>query len=106
MIAKQHKTENGTVLAVVDEKLAGKKFEEGRLQLDLSADFYNGEKVSEEELLQLMKSAYIINITGKKSVEIAIRNNFIEKDAIIVIAGIPHAQCVILRSESFYTRRL
>lgn len=99
MIAKEHEAENGIVLSIVDDELLGKKFEEGKFQLDLSSEFYLGEKKSEEELVELMKSSYIINIVGKKSVEFALKNKFIEPNAILVVSGIPHAECIILRSE-------
>lgn len=44
MIVKMHKTQdNRIVLAVCDNDLLDKKFEEGKMQLDLTSYFYKGE---------------------------------------------------------------
>jgi hypothetical protein len=99
MIAKEHEAENGIILSIVDDEILGKKFEQGKFQLDLSAEFYCGEKKSEDEIIEMMRRAYIINIAGKKSVDFALKNNFIAQKAILTISGIPHAECIILRSE-------
>ena len=50
MIVKIHKTrDRRKIIAVCDENLIGKRFEEREMQLDLSSDFYNGELMNEEE---------------------------------------------------------
>ena len=100
MIVKKHKTINGQIiLAVCDSNLAGKKFIEGDLQLDLSSDFYKGEEVNEEKIKELLKQAYIVNLAGKKCVGFALKLGIVEESHIIKIGGIPHAQCVIIRGE-------
>lgn len=97
MIAKIHKTPDGKmVLAVCDSDLLGKKFEAKNMQLDLSSDFFKGKEVSEEELLELMKKAYIININGKKCIKIALKAKVIEKDNIISVDGVKHAESIIV----------
>ena len=54
MLVKVHKnTEGQILLAICDDDLIGKKFEEGNLQLDLSSDFYKGEEKSEDEIMDL-----------------------------------------------------
>ena len=100
MIVKEHKTRDGRLmLAVCDSELKGKKFYEGELQLDLSSDFYNGEEKPEEFIVELFKMAYIVNLAGEKAVSLGIKEKIIEKDHIIKVDGIPHAQCVIVRGE-------
>jgi hypothetical protein len=42
MYVKIHKTENKDIVAVCDEDLLGKKFEEKELILDVSEEFYKG----------------------------------------------------------------
>ena len=85
------------ILAICDPELLGKKFTQDDFQLDLTGDFYNGEEKSEEELKELLKDAYIINAVGKKCIDYLLKNNLIEKEKIITIDNIPHAQCVIVR---------
>lgn len=94
MIAKKHQTSNGLLLAICDEDILGKKFEEGKLQLDLSSSFYKGDNVSEEHVSEMLKAARIINLSGKKSVSLAIKLGIVDEDNVIWIAGMPHAQAV------------
>ena len=98
MIAKIHKTHEGKfVLAVCDSDIIGKCYEEGEKQLDLSCDFYKGKEKTEEEVILLMKKVNIVNLCGNKSVQIGVKAGLIDKDNIIKISGIPHAEGVILR---------
>ena len=43
------------VVAVCDSELVGKKFEEGKMQLDVRENFYNGEEVDEEKLMEILQ---------------------------------------------------
>lgn len=96
MILKEHKTPDGRlVVALCDDDLLGKKFEEGKLCLDLSGDFYKGEEKEENEVLDSLKDACAINAVGKKAVDFLIKNNFVDKEKVIYVLGIPHAQCVL-----------
>lgn len=99
MIARQHKTNRGLIVALCDKKLLGKKFSEGDAIIDLSADFYKGEEVSEETALKICKKAYLVNAAGEKSVRLLLSNGFLEEKNIICIAKIPFAQCMILENE-------
>ncbi len=93
MIVSQKKTENGLLVVVTDSNLIGKKFEEGKLHLDLTKDFYKGEEMNEEDLTILLQNARHIHLTGEKTVSIAKKLGLVEK--IIVIDGVQHAQAVV-----------
>jgi len=95
MIVKKHLNDGRLVLAVCDSGLLGKKFAEGNRQLDLTSSFYKGEEVDEKEIERLMKEAYMINLVGEKSVKLGIKSKLIDKDCVIVIAKIPHAQILM-----------
>ena len=92
MYVKLHKSEDKFILAVCDENLIGKKFEEKGLRLDVSDNFYKGEKMNENQTLNMMNKADILNIVGEKSIQLASKNNIISKKNIIKIRGILHAQ--------------
>ena len=96
MIVKKHVNEGRLILAVCDSELIGKKFTEGNRQLDLASNFYKGEETKGKDVQELMKQAYMINLVGKKSVDLALKNKYIEKENIIIIAKIPHAQASFL----------
>jgi len=96
MIAKVHKKDEKTVVAVCDDELLGKKFEEGNLQLDLSSDFYKGNKLSDKEIGDLVRNADAVNLVGERAVALGIAEGIIEQKHIIKIKGIPHAQATIV----------
>ncbi|MEA2036560.1 MAG: DUF424 family protein [Nanoarchaeota archaeon] len=95
MIVKAHKTPDGRVmLAICDNELIGKKFEERNLQLDLTSNFYKGEEKNEEEIRLLLKEAHIVNVVGEKSIVFLIKEGIVNKDNIIRVQDIPHAQAI------------
>lgn len=97
MYTKLHEG-SSKVLAVCDEDLVGKKFEEGELFLDVNVEFYKGEKKNKGEVLELLREDTIpnINVVGKNSVDVAIEAGRINKENVLVIGGVPHAQSLIL----------
>jgi hypothetical protein len=97
MLAKKHITaDKRLILAVCDKELIGKKFLEKERILDLTVDFYKGEELPEKQLSHLMKSAYLINIAGEKSVDFAKKLELVDDGSIIIIEKIPHAQVLIV----------
>lgn len=82
------------VIAICDENLIGKTFKDNNLVLKIDEWFYKGDKKKKEEVAKIMKEAENLNIVGKESIEIALEIHIIEKDSILVIKGVPHAQVV------------
>lgn len=95
MIVKKHKTaDNRLILSLCDEKLLGKIFSQGDLQLDLTSDFFKGEKMDEEKINLFLKQAFVINAVGEKSVDFCYKAGIFNKENINKIECIPHAQIV------------
>jgi len=85
-----------TIVAVADDDLIGKKFEEGGLQLDVKENFYKSEKkFSEKEALEIiqdmMKEDATFNIVGEKSIRVALKSGVIDEETIRKVDGIPFA---------------
>ena len=96
MIVKVHKTQEGKkIVAVCDEELIGKKLKEKNIQLDLSSEFYNGEKKSEEDILKLFDDAYIVNLVGKKAVNLGKKVGLVLESDAIYVQKIPHIQAIL-----------
>jgi len=96
MIVNIHKTQDGKkIVAVCDEDLIGKRFKEGNIQLDLSSDFYKGEKKNEEEIKKMFDDAYIVNMVGEKSVDLGKKAGIILEDNVLYVQKIPHAQAIL-----------
>ena len=100
MLVKLHKNqENRTVAAVCDSDIAGKKYEEGEKQLDLTSDFYAGQETDEQHTGDIIRNADIVNLVGEKSVQCGINEEVIDEDKVQKIAGIPYAQAIIAHED-------
>ena len=91
---KVYKRGNDLLIGACDEELLGKKFEEGKLQIEVNKDFYDGERISPEALKKYLVDATIANLVGEKTIKCAIELGLVDPDCIIKIKGIPHAQMV------------
>lgn len=80
---------DAALVNICDADLIGKTLEEGKLKMHISKDYFGGQIVDEVEALRLMKQVPIINLAGKKSVDIAITNNLGSQGAVRVIQGVP-----------------
>jgi len=87
------------VIAICDEELLGKKFEEGKFQLDIKESFFRGKESSEEEVLEIIKKMQVedstFNIVGEKSIQVALNAGIISKEGIGKIANIPFALVLV-----------
>ncbi len=83
------------IVAVCDSNLLGKKFEEGKFQLDIKESFFKGEKTSEEKAIEIMQNMLgedaTFYIVGEKSVNTAIKAGIISKDGVMKIKGVVFA---------------
>jgi len=82
------------LIGACDEQLIGKKFEDGKFQIDVSKEFYDGQRIKAEALKKYLIEATIANLVGKETIKCAIDLGLIDSDCIIKIKGIPHAQMV------------
>jgi len=81
------------VVAVCDKNILGKKFEQGKRQLDLRESFYKDKIVEEEEAINIIRyqanEDATFNIVGKKSIQAAIQAGIINKENVDKIKNIP-----------------
>ena len=94
MYIKAHKAYR-EIVAICDEDLLGKSFEDGNKILDVKDNFFGGDKVDEQELASLLKdyatADATFNIVGKQSTDLALKVGLISKEGIKQIQGIPFA---------------
>ena len=94
MQIKIHKSYR-TIVALADTDLSGKTFEEGKMQLDLTGEFFKGEEKNKEEVIEILKDMQkedaTFNIVGKESVECALKSGIIDKEGIKKVQEIPFA---------------
>lgn len=85
-------TQGEIVLAAADSNLINRDLRDGKLHLKVIPQFYGETSVSEETFLSSMALCTIANLVGRNVVELAIKNEFIDPENVIYIAGVPHAQ--------------
>ncbi len=84
-----------TLVAAADEDLLGKTFREGRFKIEVGK-FYEGDRVTPEDLLAHLRLATIGNFVGKETVEAAKLGGYVSDEGILWIGGVPHAQYVMM----------
>ena len=87
------------VIAICDSELLGRRFEQGKFQLDVKESFFKGEETNEEKTIEIMKNMSkedaTFNIIGKKSVNTALKAGIIDEEGIGKIQGIPFALVLV-----------
>jgi hypothetical protein len=91
---KKYKQGSDLLIGACDENLIGKKFEEGRFQINVKKDFYDGERITPKVLKKFLEDATIANLVGEKTVNCAIESGLVDPDSVLKIKGVPHAQMV------------
>jgi len=87
------------IIIICDSELIGKRFEEGKFQLDLTGEFFKGKISSEEKIINIIqkmsKDDATFNIVGKKSINAVLKAGIISQEQIKKIQGIPFALVLI-----------
>ena len=83
------------VVAIADGDLIGKKFEEGKRQLDIRENFYKNQEMNEEQAMKIIKTQFVedstFNIVGEESIRLAIKSGIIFQETVDYIDNIPFA---------------
>jgi len=88
-------TIGGEVLvAVCDSELLGRRFTENELQLEVSVSFFGQELASAAMLERALEEATMANFVGERAVSWAIAFEYVDRENVLHIDGIPCAQMV------------
>lgn len=88
--------EQEVLVAVCDPEVLGRHFSEGGLRLDIKKEFYEGELMNVDEAIHIIKKATVGNFVGEKAIECAMKAGLVHGEAVIRVAGVPHAQFVLV----------
>lgn len=94
-IVSRKNNENGMLLVVTDAGILGKKFEEDKVQLDLTKNFYQGEEKNKEDVKKLARCARYLHLTGKGAVAIGVEMEAVDPKKILYVKKVPHAEACI-----------
>lgn len=92
MILTERQTDRGLLITVCDPEVLGETFEEGPISLEVTEDFYGGEEVDTETVVEALTRASIANLVGTETVELAIEEGFVEKGNVLEVDQTLHAQ--------------
>ena len=83
------------IVAVCDEDVFGRKLVEGKRGLDVSGDFFKGDKMSDvevrAEVVRCAREDATFNFVGKDSVRIARELGLVKDEGVVEIDGVPFA---------------
>ena len=92
MLLNERSTDEGTLVSVCDPDVLGETFEDGPVSLTVEADFYDGEQVGEEAVVESLAHCAVANIVGTESVALAVEHGFVEEENVLDIEDTRHAQ--------------
>ena len=92
MILNERETDEGLLVAVCDRDALGETYESGEMSLTVTEEFYGGERVAEEAVVESLARANVANIVGRESVELAIEHGFVEEGNVLEVGSTLHAQ--------------
>jgi hypothetical protein len=98
ILVKIHRTYR-EVIAVCDSELIGKKFEEGKIQLEVTEAFFGGDEMDGKEAVKTIKERLAedacFNFVGTNSVNAGIKAGAIDKNCVMKVQGIPYALLLV-----------
>ncbi len=91
----RHESENGLVIGLCDADILGKTISCDEASLFVDPRFYGGSLISEDQLEDVFRSAYVINILGNNAVRACEAKNLIKKGSARLICGLLHVQLLL-----------
>ncbi len=92
MYVKVHRSHRH-VIAICDSSLLGKKFEEGKRQLDVRENFFKGEEHTYNEVVKIIqleaREDSTFNIVGRESIKAAKEAGVITQENVAILQSIP-----------------
>lgn len=79
---KIHRRDKTEILALCDESLLGQELFNEKARMRIPIDFYRGQQISASDALHLIRNYANVNAVGSV-IELGIRENLINEDAII-----------------------
>ncbi|PSQ43386.1 DUF424 domain-containing protein [Halobacteriales archaeon SW_7_68_16] len=77
MILNERETPEGRLVAVCDDGLLGRTFEDGAVSITVTEEFYGGDEVDDEAAVAALGRADVANIVGEKAVAVAVEHGFV-----------------------------
>jgi len=86
----------GVMVAICDAGLLGETFRQGKMKLEVNAEFYGGKLSTIEEAMGALASADTANLVGETVINAAVLEGLVDPQAVIYFGKVPHVQVVKL----------
>lgn len=87
------------IVVICDSNLIGKKFEEGKFQIEIKENFFKGEEKTEQEAAKIIQAMQFndasFNIAGEESVALALKMGIISEASVKTIQGVPFSLILV-----------
>ncbi len=80
---------DASLVNICDSDLLGRTVKDGKLSMQISKDYFGGELVDGEQVLNLMKNSSIVSLAGTNAVKLALESKLAAKEAIRVVGDVP-----------------
>lgn len=94
LLLREQETPEGTIVAVCDEATLGESYENGRVSLTVTEEFYGGDPADAETVLAALARAETANLVGEEAIETAVDGGFVDPESVLDLDGTVHAQYV------------
>ena len=92
MILNERDTPKGLLVSVCDRDILGETFENGAVSLTVEPEFYDGERVDNDRVVESLAKAQVANLIGVNAVDLAIEYGFVDEAHVLEVDGTKHAQ--------------
>ncbi|MFB6106500.1 MAG: DUF424 domain-containing protein [Halobacteriaceae archaeon] len=96
MILTERETRQGLLVTVCDDGIVGETFENGAVSLTVTEEFYGGDAVDEEDVVDSLARASVANIVGTDAVSLAVDAGFVAEENVLDVGATRHAQFLVM----------
>ena len=92
MIVSERQTDQGLLVTACDPDVMGETFEDGDVSLTVTEDFYGGDPLDEEAVVDTLARASVANLVGQEVVDLAIEAGYVDEANVLEVGSTLHAQ--------------
>ncbi|WP_224448174.1 DUF424 domain-containing protein [Haloprofundus salilacus] len=100
MLVRERQTPEGLLVSVCDPDCIGETYENGRVSLTVTEEFYGGDDAEEADadaVVDSLTRATVANIVGEEAVGVAIEAGLIDEETVLDVGETRHAQLLWMR---------
>jgi len=87
-IARKIRWQNVILVNICDEELLGTRVKGKKVDMDISREYFGGEKVNEDEAINLVKQSSIVNLAGSRIVDKVVDADLASKLAVKTVGSV------------------